>query len=302
MAHWIPENYQSSHEWVRSVEKIPLKVDVLVGSSRAKSVQSQLINSHPDPSNLYIHSRSSAKLYDLSGEAMDLIHRNNIDTYNNDVKVFYLAGYCDLTDVLRDVNYEEVVFLEDIDHAVERVKSNIDQAASFTANYNVTSVFSTIPPANIEIWNTTRYNQRKTNHLSYHSHYQEMNHNIVQALVQLNKYILQKNIENSASTPFVASTMVDNHPGYDRYGRRYPPRVHYSRLVDGVHPTEKLAKNWAKALTKAIKQNRGLLPHKAQQQTSPGPLNPELLNDSFDLHNIKSQDTIKEEAVRAALH
>ena len=37
---------------------------------------------------------------------MHNIHRKNIETYRND-DAFYLAGYCDLTDVLRDVNYED---------------------------------------------------------------------------------------------------------------------------------------------------------------------------------------------------
>ena len=293
-------DYQIPQEWTRKVEKLPPKVDVLVGSSRAKSVETQLAKTHPDPSNLIIHAKSSAKLYDLSGKAINIIQSKHLDPYTTDVKVYFLAGYCDLTEMLMGANYEEVVFLEDVEHAVQRVIYNIDQASSYITSFNFSPVFSTIPPGNLDIWNNTRFLQRKTNFLNYSSRYQEMNKNIIQAIVQINKHILAKNIQNSVSTPYVASTIMDNHPGFDRHGNRYPPRVHYSRLVDGVHPTEKLSNNWARALLKAMKKNRGLLPHKPQQ--SPGCLNPNLLNDSFDLQNIKIQENMRDDAIRAALH
>ena len=66
----------------------------------------------------------------------------------------------------------------------------------------------------------------------------------------INQFIVGLNKSNNMYTPLLADTILTNMPG-DR-----PPRVHYGRLTDGVHPPKELRDLWVDKIVKTMRNNR----------------------------------------------
>ena len=80
-----------------------------------------------------------------------------------------------------------------------------------------------------------------------------MQYSLISAIHQINNNIVQINSSNGVTTPHLATTVMDNRPNQR-------PRVHYTRLRDGVHATKDLKKKWAKKMHKSMSTNRAILP------------------------------------------
>ena len=140
--------------------------------------------------------------------------------------MYFLAGLCDLT--FRDIDdqfwnnepYEEVIFMESPMEAYARMTTLYESVSESVINNGATPCFSTIPPSNLNIWNEVRLNDHHATSLLLHFHqYDDMQSNLIKAIEQINKFIVKLNGRNGMSTPFLASTIMDNVPGA-------APRVH----------------------------------------------------------------------------
>ena len=242
--------------------------DLSYSSSRGRLVDPILRSTHPTPSHLYSFFQSSRKLHQLATTALYDMNRLRLDPES--CHVYFLAGYCDITERLVEpyhiinessgvVTYghkEEVVFREDTDKCTARMCKTIKGVSDRITVTGAKPCFSTIPPASVKDWNRARLKQKKTVALSYDHLYDTMNVGIKRVLQKVNSYIVTLNAENNMTTPYVASKVMVNQPGKDRNGERKLPRVHYNMFSDGVHPSEELALDWGEKLIKSMKSNR----------------------------------------------
>ena len=92
--------------------------------------------------------------------------------------------------------------------------------------------------------------QHKTAMLKFYPQYPEMQHNLIDTIIGINTNIISINQSRHAFTPKLADTIIT------KPGKNKKHRIHYSRLVDGVHPTESVKGDWARILMQAITKNR----------------------------------------------
>ena len=175
--------------------------------------------------------------------------------------VYFIGGYCDIPRRIkcplpnlfrhrRPAIYEEYIFVEPQDTAVQRMALTFRDTATVVKELGATPVFCTIPPSCLEVWNRTRLSQKKTSLLSHYLDYPIMQESLLATTIEINHHITQINHENSVHTPFLADTIVKK-PGKDK-----KHRAHYSRLSDGVHPSNDTKIMWANKLMRAIVKNR----------------------------------------------
>lgn len=81
----------------------------------------------------------------------------------------------------------------------------------------------------------------------YNNEYDIMQEKLNSCLHVINKLITELNTKNHVLTPFLHSSVQKCKKGKIRYI--------YSKLVDGVHPGDELAKLWADHLNHVMKQN-----------------------------------------------
>ena len=68
---------------------------------------------------------------------------------------------------------------------------------------------------------------------------------LVQLIESINVYLNKVNESNGMITPDLAGTVVEKRAGK-------LSRIHYSRFTDGIHPTPKLRRKWARQLLRAM--------------------------------------------------
>ena len=156
---------------------------------------------------------------------------------------------------------EEVFFMESWHQAVHRVTQSIHSVSESMTKIHATPIFCTIPPCSFRIWNSHRLNKGNTSYLLHFNHYEDMQYSLISAIHQINSNIVQINSSNGVTTPHIATTVMDNRPDQR-------PRVHYSRLRDGVHATNELKKKWAKKMHKSMTSNRAHTPSMHQLMDS----------------------------------
>ena len=140
---------------------------------------------------------------------------------------------------------------KDNEECIRRMKASIQSVTEAVLTPNTTPVFCTIPPCSLSTWNSRRLRFGHTSGLLHSAYYEDMQANMIKCLKDINAHIVSVNRSLGVATPFLASTVMDN-LGPDR-----PPRVHYSRLRDGVHADRFLKRKWAKKLLTAMNTNRG---------------------------------------------
>ena len=110
-------------------------------------------------------------------------------------------------------------------------------------------ILCTIPPSSIHNWNHTRLRQHKTALLKHCKQYPTMQENMIQSLLIINTNIIGINKSHGTYTPKLADAIITKSGGKNH-------SVHYSRLVDGVHPTQSVKEEWANMILQAIDKNR----------------------------------------------
>ena len=224
-------------------------------SSRGRGLDPLIRNPHPYPHNLTISVNPGAGLLHLTNLAVrDMYDMARYEGIQESMVIPYLVGgICDITEKTRNPfeRAEEVIFSEEAGDCVQRMSSLLIQAADTIKGIGCTPVIATIPPMSLAAWNWHRYNNNRTMMLVHHTHYAEMQAEMERAIKDINNIIVKLNCENGVIPPYMAGTVMVNTPGHK-------PRVHYSRLVDGVHPTPLLLGQWGHQLNKAMAKNRDI--------------------------------------------
>ena len=230
-------------------------MDILIASSRGNYITEKLIKTHPHPENLHIYSESSLKLSDAIVQVPSIMKEINPHRHPT-CHVYLIAGLCDVT--YRDFDpayskntvYEEVIFNEDQNDAFNRVSSTITELSDKIVSHGGTPCFATIIPSNLEIWNNIRLNQHKTAFLLHHPQYKDMQESMISVINRLNRFIMDTNNSKNMYTPLLADTIITNR------GYNVPPRYHWNRMADGVHPGVSLIAKWVKRTVEAMSINR----------------------------------------------
>ena len=106
---------------------------------------------------------------------------------------------------------------------------------------------STVAPMDMGKWNEHRLKARKTLSLSHQQEYPVMQKSLENAIITINNYIIEININNNMVTPFVADTVLT------KKGSRN--KKHYENLPDGLHADDDLKEQWGKIIQARIDQN-----------------------------------------------
>ena len=144
---------------------------------------------------------------------------------NEKTHFYILAGICNLTTLLREGNYEEVIFESE---NVEKTKNEILALNSSILNQGALPVFCTIVTMNLKAWNELRLRQRKTNTLQFTDNYENMQKELESAIMVLNEFIVEINLRNRVATPLIHTSVYRR-----KHGKTY---ALYKNLSDGCHP------------------------------------------------------------------
>ena len=228
-------------------------MEIVLASSRGKGLAAELSKIHPCSRDLIVHFKKSATYAKLLKELKE--HWDDLDCDRRDgAHIYFLAGLCDLTymdvedDFYPGVRYEEVIFNEKPEEAVDRVLKSIREVDREVKLLGAEPVFCTVVPCSLRVWNHYRLNIGCSAFLQHHNHYEDMQHLLLQATQALNTRIIAHNTENNMQTPHIADTVIRNFGNGEK-------RVQYKRLWDGVHACDTLTTKWAKKLLLAMRSN-----------------------------------------------
>ena len=223
-----------------------------MASSRGKGLKPLIQELHPNPDKLVVTWTPGGSLERIQ----DYGYKHVMDSDDpTNCHVYYFAGLCDITYFDRDPEYneheryEEVLIKDSTTDIVNRVTETIDNISRHTLFLAAKPVFCPILTCSIKDWNITRCDQNRTSFLLHHNSYEDMQFTLNQSIRQLNSYIVETNLRNDAITPFLENTIMTR-------SSLAPPRIHYDRFTDGVHPREKLRKKWDTRLFNAMKANQ----------------------------------------------
>ena len=235
------------------------RMDVILASSRGKGLEELMKPLHPSPHKLTVIYSSGARMHKLINQATNILaHTPNPHDYH----IYIIGGYCDINERIshplhrlrnihsRQAHYEEYIFRENTLAATSRVTNLITKASDQIHSLHALPIICTIPPSSLDTWNHTRLNQHKTAMLKFYPQYPEMQHNLIDTIIGINTNIISINQSRHAFTPKLADTIIT------KPGKNKKHRINYSRLVDGVHPTESVKGDWARILMQAITKNR----------------------------------------------
>lgn len=155
--------------------------------------------------------------------------------------------------------YQEVIFSEPPDATHNRVTKIIRHAESIIKQNNAIPVFSTVTPSSIKKWNRTRLHQHKTSYLLHFNKYEEMQDRLIEAIIKINQTIHSINSKNNVITPKLGQAIL--------YKRRGTWRKRYGKLVDGVHPNNKIKAKWVMTMDEVMAKNE----HKYNSPVTPNP-------------------------------
>ena len=235
------------------------RMDVILASSRGKGLEELIKPLHPSPHKLTVISSSGATMHTLLNKAINILaHAPNPHDYH----IYIIGGYCDINERIsyplhhlrnihnRRAQYEEFIFRENSIAAASRVTDLIERASDQIHSLHTLPIICTIPPSSLDTWNHIRLRQHKTAMLQFFPTYPQMQNNLIETILSINTNIIAINQSKHAFTPKLADTIIK------KPGKNKGHRIHYSRLVDGVHPTESVKGDWARILMQAITKNR----------------------------------------------
>ena len=235
-------------------------MDIILSSSRGNYIRKELKKRHPNPGNLIIITKKGGQLDELAAMLKEFFKRVP-QRERSQCHVYFLAGLCDLT--YRDVDpeykfnmnqncyepYEEVIFMETPAEANLRLFEIAQRVSDGVIKQGARPCFATVVPCSLSVWNNIRLNQQVTSFLLHNKYYEDMQHALIEATLEVNRDLVAINTRNQMCTPYIGSTVIVNEENQKH-------RVYYKKLSDGVHPTRKTAKIWAKKMVKTMSKNR----------------------------------------------
>ena len=217
------------------------RIAMVLGTSRARDLE---LSCKPKEETV-IFSNSGAKIpfiKSLVSEKIKLYQKK----YSY-IHVYFLVGINDITTMTRDGAYEEVTIEGNQEIVFESMKSKIENLTSQVKSLGCKPCVCTIAPMDIKKWNLHRLGCNRTSHLKFQDKYSDMQTTIEGALIKINKFIVELNMENNMVTPFTADAVMQ------KKGSRV--KKYYEKLPDGLHPGEELKKKWGKMIADRIDTN-----------------------------------------------
>ena len=199
-------------------------MDVVLGASRAKFLESPLREIHSNPRRLFVDFEPGAKLSELADQACEILEKSNNPSQ---IHIYFMAGLCDVTQKIKNREwvrcrdghweralYNEVIFDGSWHDSPKAITDKIEEIQSRIMSYEAKPCFLTIPTCSLHTWNTTRLNKFKTCHLLHHHQYPDMQENLNKTLWEVNHKIIEINSTTKMFTPKIADTiMVNSGPG-----------------------------------------------------------------------------------------
>ena len=181
--------------------------------------------------------------------------------YSDPTHIYFNAGVNNLTQLVRTGRRKICVSrFTDEETLIETVMSDLKTAVRKIVNSdrsgNVKVIIVPIVGLSIADYNNRRENgprqpDEKTPERTYRPDPDQ--HIINNAIVDLNKQIVELNVEGGLETPLV-HRYIHKDPGHEKATRHA-----YSKLFDGLHPRPDTLVQWGKALTTAIQANTNRL-------------------------------------------
>ena len=230
-------------------------MNIIVSSSRGRAVEPYFAGAYKSNIPYIYKTVPGGKFNTLTRIALE--HITKSPNLNKPVHVYYLAGLPDLTTKLRNRKdmYEEVVFNEEPQAAIDRMSSLIIQTHETITSLGAKAIFCPIIPINLTLWNTERQKQNKTSHLLYSPQYPIMQINLHHSITNINQLMVMINKENNLTTPFIDNKIITSLPAKPpHYKPRY--KFSYSQFRDGCHPSHEIAEQWAQKILQAIHENQ----------------------------------------------
>ena len=172
--------------------------------------------------------------------------------------IYFVDGLPDVTERIMYGRYEEVIFNEAPEEALDRLVNVYLDASSRVLHAGHLPCFTTVAPMSLEDWNTTRMNVHKvTSHLIHHRQYPTMQYLLNQTISSLNYKIMDINTSNNMETPHLAGLIMSGRGA----NSSQECRVRYHHLEDGCHPHLYIIEKWQRTLSEVAFANRVNLDH-----------------------------------------
>ena len=242
------ENYMYMNKWlVLNHYSRSIRIDLIMTTSRGKGLENHLSsNNFITPKRII--TISGASLDTLTSEALRII---NTHPTPQKIHTYFIAGIPDITSRIRDVGYEEVIFIDNVETAHHNFMTQVKNTKETIAFTNSIPCFATIAPMSFYTWNTTRMNQHKTQYLIHHNYYEDKQSLLTQVIIKINASIIETNDESNMHTPKLGTPIL-----HKQNSSRDSHRTRYGRLVDGLHPIEETKIHWAGDILQSIMINR----------------------------------------------
>lgn len=189
-----------------------------------------------------------ASIERLTEEATHII---NTHPTPQKIHTYFVAGIPDITTMIRDACYEEVIFNDSPQTAHTSHKTILEYAQTSILATKSTPCFATVAPISLKTWNETRLNQLKTHYLIHHEHYNDMQALLIKSIININCTIIELNNRVHMHTPKFCDRILHKQNAHKRNHK-----VRYGRLVDGVHGNTETKIYWAGEILNSIMINR----------------------------------------------
>ena len=116
-------------------------------------------------------------------------------------------GIPDITTIVKRGAYQEAIIVPSKDELNMTFNEKILDLTSVVKKAANRVCVCTIAPMDIEKWNKHRLYKKKTKHLKHQANYKEMQNTLEEAIIQINKFIVEIDMTDHMITPFIADTV-----------------------------------------------------------------------------------------------
>ena len=222
-------------------------MDLIMATSRGAGIAPHIQNHHLSRP-IIVDTHKGAFISSLADIACNILEDSPFNP-SNPPYIYFVAGLPDITHKEQGPHYQEFIFIESPQEAVDRVMTIISNAQIQILNANAIPIFATIAPMSLQTWNFERLHQHKTSYLLHSHQYEDMQELLIDTTIEINKQIIEIHNVLNMHTPKLGEEIIHK-PSAKR-----SHRTRYGRLVDGVHlcPESNLA--WAETLLDTINRN-----------------------------------------------
>ena len=202
---------------------------------------------------LHLKLKEEAVVFHWSGGKTDQIKQEAIQKIKyykkkyRTIHAYFLVGIPDITHRVKENDYEEVTMVEDIEKLAKDIKKKFLDLAQETKEIGSQVCICTVPPMDLEKWNQHRLDKKKTKKLVHKQNYPKMQNTLEDVIIEINKLIVEININNNMITPFICDTIM--------FKTGSSLKRKYQKFPDGLHPGTQAYQEWGKILANRIDTN-----------------------------------------------